>query len=162
LDLSDCFVSLTKQIVTECFTAFHKLIIDNDVCIKKLYLSDNAIGFDVLKNTNFLDCNTLKTNLEVLEINNAGLGELGLSVICLVQFEKLRGIAFDRNKIKEGAVHIATIINNSKNTLESLSCVNNEFAPKELSELIKSLQDCSHLHKLILDEAKLMRSDQSE
>lgn len=85
-----------------------------------------------------------------------------MSIICTVKFAKLKGIAFDRNKIKEGAIHIATIINNSKNTLEYLSCVNNEFAPKELSTLISSLQECTYLKTLILDEAKLMRSDQAE
>lgn len=162
LDLSDCFVSLTKQIVTECFSIFHNLVSNNDVSIQNLYLSDNAIGYDVLRNTNFLECESLKSNLEVLHINNAGLGELGLSVICTVKFAKLKGIAFDRNKVKEGAVHIATIIDNSSSTLESLSCVNNEFAPQELRALVKSLSECTHLHTLILDEAKLMRSDQVE
>jgi len=116
----------------------------------------------VLKNINFLECESLKSNLEVLQIKNAGLGELGLSVICTVKFAKLKGIAFDRNKIKEGAVHLATIVDNSRATLESLSCVNNEFAPSELRSLVKSLSECTCLHTLILDEAKLMRSDQSE
>lgn len=115
-----------------------------------------------MKNINFLDCETLKSNLEILHINNAGLGELGLSVICTVKFTKLKEIAFDRNKIKEGAIHIATIIDNCKSTLSSLSCVNNEFAPKELSTLVSAMQECIDLTTLILDEAKFMRSDQKD
>lgn len=116
----------------------------------------------MLKNINFLECERLKSDLEVLHINNAGLGELGLSVICTVKFARLKGIAFDRNKIKEGAVHLAKMVDNSRRTLQSLSCVNNEFAPAELRSLVSALGSCTELTSLTLDEAKLMRSDQSQ
>lgn len=80
----------------------------------------------------------------------------------ITQFKKLKGISVDRNKIREGAVHIATLVGNTCKTLTELSCVNNEIAPLEFNSIFKNLKKCDKLEKLVFNDNKINRSDQKQ
>jgi Ran GTPase-activating protein 1 len=122
--------------------------------IQFLDLSDNAFGPTAIPYFDFFlrTC----TNLEILELENNGLGPEGAEMVCgaLLQNDKikLKKIKINRNRLEEkGALALAKVIEKMK-TFEHIEVFQNGISTMGMKNLFLSLKDNTNLKILKIND----------
>ena len=122
--------------------------------IEFLDLSDNAFGPTAIPSFDFF----LKTctNLEILELENNGLGPEGAEMVCnaLLQNDKikLKKLKINRNRLEEkGAIALSRVIEKMK-TFEHLEVFQNGISTEGMKKIFLALKENKNLKVLKIND----------
>ena len=122
--------------------------------IEFLDLSDNAFGPTAIPSFDFFlrTC----TNLEVLELENNGLGPEGAEMVCnaLLQNDKikLKKLKINRNRLEEkGAIALSRVIEKMK-TFEHLEVFQNGISTEGMKKIFLALKENKNLKVLKIND----------
>jgi Ran GTPase-activating protein 1 len=122
--------------------------------IEFLDLSDNAFGPTAIPSFDFFlrTC----TNLEILELENNGLGPEGAEMVCnaLLQNDKikLKKLKINRNRLEEkGAIALSRIIEKMK-TFEHLEVFQNGISTEGMKKIFLALKENKNLKVLKIND----------
>ncbi|KAJ1567211.1 hypothetical protein HK096_010613, partial [Nowakowskiella sp. JEL0078] len=162
VDLSDSFTGRLREEIPLALDAFVDALIDKEY-LTELNLSDNAFG--PAGATPLLRLLTTNRNLQVLRLNNNGLGPEGgcdianalagiskLSSTPSPTVSKLHTLIMGRNRLENKAAQILSQSLSHLPSLQHLALPQNGIRPEGIQAIVKALPACQLLETLDLQD----------